>query len=248
LGNLRVWDIHPGYLSRQSLLGQHAEIHAIYSIITGGKKGYASHPETLRWKEHLWSLERRHALTVKEMSLRAMGHHSPIPKGFFKDSSANKSYVDKPAEQFAILTQKYTTLSVIGRIPLPRRGSEFWSHHKYSVMARGYGYYKEIQAFMGQKKDLSIAGESELIQRILTLLEEPFAEKELPNLMEHLWGYVKNEANSAEREVFKKYLAEDPLFLLDYLYKLAEKYGRPYLLSSTVFADLPAPAASQELP
>jgi uncharacterized protein YbgA (DUF1722 family) len=239
LGRLRVWDLHPGYLSRQSLLGQHAEIHAIYSIITGGKKGYASHPETMRWKERLPGLQRRHGLTVKEMTLRNMGHHSPLPAGEFKNNLAGKAYVDMPVEQFGILKQKYTILTVGGRIPLPRNGSEFWSHHKYSVMARGYGYYKELQTYIGQKKDLPIDRENELIQRIYGLLEEPFAEKALPNLMEHLWGYVKTEADPAERELFKKYLAENPLSLLDPLYKLAKKYGRPYLLTSTVFADLP---------
>lgn len=236
---MRVWDIHPGYLSRQSLLGQHAEIHAIYSIITGGKKGYASHPETMRWKGRLHSLARSHALSVKEMTLRAMGHHSPIPEGDFADSIVNKTYVDKPAEQFAILKEKYRALGVSGRIPLPCRGSEFWSHHKYAVMARGYRYYKEIQSYMGQKRDMPMERESELMQKVLCLLEEPFAVKELPNLMEHLWGYVKNDAEPEERELFREYLAENPLSLLAYLYGLAVKYRQPYLLQSTVFADLP---------
>jgi hypothetical protein len=106
---LRVWDIHPGYLSRQSLLGQHAEIHAIYSIITGGKKGYASHPETMRWKERLPEPERRHALTVKEMTCGPWATTAPSRQGLFKDSSVSKAYVDMPVEQFAILKQKYTT-------------------------------------------------------------------------------------------------------------------------------------------
>lgn len=35
---MRVWDLHPGYLSRQSLLGQHAEIHAVHAVIYDQKK------------------------------------------------------------------------------------------------------------------------------------------------------------------------------------------------------------------
>jgi hypothetical protein len=31
---MRVWDADPGYLNRQSLLGEHREIHAILSIVT----------------------------------------------------------------------------------------------------------------------------------------------------------------------------------------------------------------------
>ncbi|MFW5896791.1 MAG: pyrimidine dimer DNA glycosylase/endonuclease V, partial [Bacillota bacterium] len=30
---MRVWDIHPGYLDRGGLLGQHAEIHAVWSVL-----------------------------------------------------------------------------------------------------------------------------------------------------------------------------------------------------------------------
>ncbi|MDD4764978.1 MAG: pyrimidine dimer DNA glycosylase/endonuclease V, partial [Atribacterota bacterium] len=28
---MRVWDVHPGYLSDKSLLGEHVEIHALFS-------------------------------------------------------------------------------------------------------------------------------------------------------------------------------------------------------------------------
>jgi hypothetical protein len=45
---MRVWDIHPGFLNRQSLLGEHREIHAIHTIVSRQKKGYSRHPETLR--------------------------------------------------------------------------------------------------------------------------------------------------------------------------------------------------------
>jgi len=201
---VRVWDIHPGYLSRQSLLGQHAEIHAIHSIITGHKKGYSSHPETQRWKRRVSSLEKRHAFTMKEMTLRGMGHHSPLPHSEGKDDLKTMAYVDMPGEQFALLKGKYTTLPVQGRIPLPTVGSEFWSHHKYSVMARGYRYYKEIQSFMRQKKDCPIFREDEFLMEILTLLDEPISQKEFPNLLEHLWGYVKKEADQKERDYFTK--------------------------------------------
>ena len=46
---MRIWDINPGYLNRQSLLGEHRELHGIVSIIRDNKKGYSRHPETLRW-------------------------------------------------------------------------------------------------------------------------------------------------------------------------------------------------------
>ena len=33
-----VWDVHPGYLNRQSLLGEHRELHGIASILSQDKK------------------------------------------------------------------------------------------------------------------------------------------------------------------------------------------------------------------
>jgi len=51
---MRVWDINPGYLNRQNLLGEHRELHGIVSILVNRKKGYANHPETVmlaKWEQ-----------------------------------------------------------------------------------------------------------------------------------------------------------------------------------------------------
>ncbi len=61
---MRVWDVNPGYLNRQSLLAEHREIHAVFVVITAGKKGYSRHPETLRWYDKLAALKQRHDLLV----------------------------------------------------------------------------------------------------------------------------------------------------------------------------------------
>jgi len=50
---MRVWDINPGYLNRQSLLGEHRELRGIASIIVLGKKGYSQHLETIRWWDYV---------------------------------------------------------------------------------------------------------------------------------------------------------------------------------------------------
>ena len=154
---MRVWDIHPGYLSTRSLLGEHAEIHALYSIISKKKSGYSMHPETRRWTGHLEFLVIRHSLIVEEMTLRGFCHNSPCPSaGSMESKIDHVSYIDLPEGQFEILRKKYNQKNQRGRIPLPRTGSEFWSHHKYSVMGRGYQYYRDIQQFMKNRKDRSI--------------------------------------------------------------------------------------------
>ena len=66
---MRVWDPPARYLNRQSLLGEHRELHGIHSILTQNKTGYASHPETLRWVRTLSGLAMRHRQLAAEMSL-----------------------------------------------------------------------------------------------------------------------------------------------------------------------------------
>jgi hypothetical protein len=39
---VRVRDLPTAYLNRQSLLGEHRELHGIYSIITANKSGHAT--------------------------------------------------------------------------------------------------------------------------------------------------------------------------------------------------------------
>jgi pyrimidine dimer DNA glycosylase len=66
---MRVWDLSAGYLNRQSLLGEHRELHGIYSIVRENKTGYANHPETVRWVRTLSGLAMRHRQLAAEMAV-----------------------------------------------------------------------------------------------------------------------------------------------------------------------------------
>ncbi|MEO0138260.1 MAG: pyrimidine dimer DNA glycosylase/endonuclease V [candidate division WOR-3 bacterium] len=44
-----------------------------------GRRGYAAHPETKRWKDCLGALAVRHGWLVAEMKLRGYRHNSPLP-------------------------------------------------------------------------------------------------------------------------------------------------------------------------
>ena len=75
---MRIWDLHPGYLNRQSLLGEHRELHGMVSIIVNGKKGYSRHPETLRWADFGWALYKRHQLLKEKYKDKNPGR-IPLP-------------------------------------------------------------------------------------------------------------------------------------------------------------------------
>src|SRR2546423_13947003 len=75
---MRIWDLAGMDLRDRHLLGEHRELHAVWSILTTGKRGYARHPETLRWRGRPAALYARHDEQVQEMRRRGFRHRSPL--------------------------------------------------------------------------------------------------------------------------------------------------------------------------
>lgn len=76
---MRIWNLPVGELDDHHLLGEHRELHTVWNTITLGKRGWANHPETRRFRGRLGALYRRHEEQVAEMLARGMtGHKSPL--------------------------------------------------------------------------------------------------------------------------------------------------------------------------
>jgi hypothetical protein len=103
---VRIWDISPKILCRNHLLGEHRELHAVWSILTKDKKGYSRHPEVLRWKGKLKALYLRHERLVAEMSKRGYVHKSPLDITLAEGAARQKSFVDSYKEQIENLRAK----------------------------------------------------------------------------------------------------------------------------------------------
>ncbi len=103
---MRIWDVKPERLCRSHLLGEHRELHAIWMILTQGKKGYSNHPETLRWKGKLKALYLRHDKLVGEMIKRGYNHNSPLDVNLAKGKSAQDKFLNTIEEQKKILNLK----------------------------------------------------------------------------------------------------------------------------------------------
>jgi hypothetical protein len=88
------------------LLGEHRELHAIWSILVKNKKGYSLHPETLRWKGKLKALYIRHDLLVKEMAKRGYRHNSELDKRLAKGRAVQDYFLHTIKEQRIILKNK----------------------------------------------------------------------------------------------------------------------------------------------
>lgn len=98
----RIWDIHPSKLCKNHLLGEHRELHGVWTVITQNKKGYANHPETMRWRGKLPALKRRHDMLVAEFKRRGwksgFDHKTPLSLKGITGSKIQRVKVD-PLEQ-----------------------------------------------------------------------------------------------------------------------------------------------------
>ena len=222
---MRIWDIDPGFLNAQSLLGEHRELHAIHSIIIQGKSGYSRHPETLRWISHLPALVIRHELLVEEMKLRGFNHYSPLDR---IESSIEwpPIFIDQPAARYRLLHGKYIEKKQ-GRISLPKNIQELWASHKYSVMARAPANCKKIGQLVASRKITF----DDLSGKLVQLMRTSPSPGRLANAVSHMWGYVADHSPVDPQELTSGEL------LLE-IQEKSQKYNIDYLLRSTALGEL----------
>lgn len=230
---MRVWDISPGYLNRQSLLGEHRELHGLYNILSEGKKGYSNHPETLRWVGAIGGLVVRHAQLVAEMSLRGYTDRTPLPLPEAKDEIWPDTFIDAPVNQLALLRDKYLDKEP-GRIPFPENPQQLWAQHKYSVMARSPETYRRIGRAVAAGG--TRAPMDDLAEDLVLLLRERPRVGRLSNAVEHMWGHVKDRAAPGDLAS----AGGGALAMLQRTQELAVRFDVHYLLHSTALSDLAA--------
>ena len=107
---MRIWDLPVQILCDQHLLGEHRELHAIWTYLTTDKGGsYRKHPETLRWVGKELALAKRHSEEVREMMKRGFDHHSSLPLFVSNDKSSEdqNNYVNTLTEQIQNIKSKH---------------------------------------------------------------------------------------------------------------------------------------------
>lgn len=222
---MRIWDIGPGFLNNQSLLGEHRELHGIYSIISNGKRGYSRHPETLRWVGKLGALRLRHEMLIQEMRLRGFRHQSPL-----QDEGVHiewpSVFIDEPGRQYSILKEKYAG-KACGRLPLPSSSSCLWANHKYSVLARDPERYGETGRLVAEK---SISFDA-LASLMVDILRVAPPQGRLENALLHMWGYISEFTDKRPEHMTKPEIMEE-------IRTLAFKYRVEYLIKSTALGEL----------
>lgn len=102
---MRIWDLPPRFLCRPHLLGEHRELHGLWSILTNDKQGYRHHRETKRWIGHRNALAVRHTELVLEMERRGYNHRSGLHK-FNGEEATPPGPIDSIEDQIARLVDK----------------------------------------------------------------------------------------------------------------------------------------------
>ncbi|MDN5871272.1 MAG: DUF1722 domain-containing protein [Nitrococcus sp.] len=217
-------------MNRQSLLGEHRELHGLYSILVQGKKGYSRHPETQRWVGSESGLARRHAVLVAEMGIRGYSHRSPIAETRCVIQWP-EVFVTPPQLQYDLLKSKYQHRPP-GRIPLAQNAQQLWAQHKYSVMARDPATCRAIGRRVAQMRHCSDC--SALAKDLTLILRETPKNGRLVNVLEHMWGHVSDEATDDDRKTAEISTAD----LLCKTVELAARLPEPYLMASTALSDL----------
>lgn len=103
---MRIWDVDPSILCRAHLLGEHRELHALWTILSKDKKGYRNHPETKRWEGKLKALYMRHEQLVLEMEKRGYNHGSPLDEKEATGELEQRDFVNTIDEQYELLRLK----------------------------------------------------------------------------------------------------------------------------------------------
>ena len=103
---MRVWDVPPEELCRVHLLGEHRELHAVWTILTRDKAGYRHHPETKRWAGKQAALFLRHEELAGEMTRRGYLHRSDLEAELAVGNEAQTEFVDPVERQRQLLAAK----------------------------------------------------------------------------------------------------------------------------------------------
>ncbi len=125
---------------------------------------------------------------------------------------------------------------------MKKETESLWASEKYTVMAKGYNFYKEVQSLMRDAQ--SVADYEKIMTMIADLKEKPFERRALCNTLEHVWGYFKKSADEVDKQHFfslldtlresdEEYFDEVPYEIDLFLQFLLQKYPSEYLSRST---------------
>lgn len=136
---MRTWWIHPAYLCRQRLLGQHREIHMLASAWQ--KNLMQHHPLTKFWKAFgNWNgIVYYHDIIVHEMKIRGLvGHKTDLTF----DATLNGSLSVRTSDYCTIIPQITLPMITQDAVDLLERWERYGQHGKPRCEIARDNFYK----------------------------------------------------------------------------------------------------------
>lgn len=114
---------------------------------------------------------------------------------------------------------------------------KLWEREKYLVLSKSQKIYKQIREYLKGEEI-----HSEVVRKMIEEAKSlPENRMEVVNALQHMWGYLKKEAVSSEKESFLALLTEyqagkvKQQEVIDYLREMVRKYPNSYLQNSIIF-------------
>lgn len=113
-----------------------------------------------------------------------------------------------------------------------------WARYKYAILEKSQPHYQLIRELLKDKNAYPVVSFYELIEEALETVP---SSKDALNSLDHVWGYVSNEADIKEKKAYEKYKKEVELSVESlpkakrFLKRLAVKQNSTYLLESYYF-------------
>ncbi len=168
------------------------------------------------------------------MRLRGYNHASPLDvPGSMGEAPG---FLDPPHEQFEILKEKYDKEEA-GRIPLPDRISEFWEHHKYSVLARGHEKHQEIASMSEKNGGMDVNHAPKLVRKTSTILRLIPERAPLFNAWQHVIARFKTKAPEEACNQWLNCLPDKARQLGRVIYRAAGECDETLVIHSTILSD-----------
>lgn len=124
--------------------------------------------------------------------------------------------------------------------PSVRKFQEEWARYKYLVMSKSYEDYRKIRRLF---KNGNFPSAEDFYRHIDLSLNKASSLTNEINALEHMWGYLKHQAEQKEKQLFFKKMEQFKAGQISSgvmkrkLYELAQKYEETYLLSSYIFGE-----------
>ena len=249
---MKIYNVHPKYLSDDNVIAEHDFLHELYTSISGGKGGSVGtdHSDYFRYSGRRGVLYVRHRMLTEEMNVRAISHTTLIDRrviepddmGYWEPSNDDVSeekdelvaagergrYTLKSGDSAEEAAGRNDICSALVEVVDDEILLGLWARYRFTVMERSYSRYRALTDPLQGRK----SGQVWILFDLM--LEEAFSvepDERGPKIAyESIWEILEESVTADEKTEFSQLMdkIESGQVSLDvrrFLGDLVSKYG-----------------------